>query len=86
MLVATCALTAAAFSRMPILLWVPTRIFVTIGVDLLIVLAMVRDFVVRRSIHRVYVYALPVFIICQVAIVLTYEISYWLRMAHAILD
>ena len=70
---------------MPILLWVPTRIFVAIGVDVLIVLGMARDFIVSRSIHRVYVYALPAFIACQIAVAYTYETSYWVKIAHAIL-
>ena len=70
---------------MPILLWVPTRIFVAIGVDVLIVLGMARDFIVSRSIHRVYVYALLAFIACQIAVAYTYETSYWVKIAHAIL-
>jgi hypothetical protein len=85
MLVATCALTAAAFSRMPILLWVPDRVFDSVGVDLLIFLGVVRDLIVSRRVHRVYIYALPAFIISQIALAYTYQSSYWLKIAHKIL-
>jgi hypothetical protein len=86
MLIATCALTAAAFSRMPILLWVSRRIFDSAGVDLLIFLGIAHDVIVSRRIHKVYLYALPTLIICQVVLAYTYDSSYWLKIAHAILD
>ena len=85
MLVASCALTAAAFSRMPILLWVPNRVFVSVGVELLIFLGVVRDLIVSRRVHRVYIYALPAFIISQIALAYTYQSSYGLKIAHKIL-
>ena len=86
MLVGCCALTAAAFSRMPILLWVPNRVFVSVGVDLLIFLGVARDLIVNRRVHRVYIYALPAFIISQIAVAYTYQSAYWLKIAHTILD
>lgn len=49
------------------------------------VLGMARDFIVSRSIRRVYFYALPAFIACQIAVAYTYETSYWVKIAHAIL-
>jgi hypothetical protein len=90
MLVATCALTAAAFSRMPIPLWVPDwvpyRVLVSGGVDLLIFLGIARDLIVSRRVHGVYIYALFAFIISQTAVAYTYQSAYWLKIAHAILD
>ena len=86
MLVASCALTAAAFSRMPIPLWVPDRVFDSGGVDLLIFLGIARDLIVSSRVHRVYIYALPAFIISQIAVAYAYQSAYWLKIAHAILD
>jgi hypothetical protein len=89
MLIATCALTAAAFSRMPFLWvpdWVPYRALVSGGVDLLIFLGIARDLIVSRRVHRVYIYALPAFIVSQIAVAYTYQSPYWLKIAHAILD
>jgi hypothetical protein len=86
MLVAACALTAAAFSRMPILLWVPTRIFAAIGVDLLILLGLARDFIVSRSIHRVYLYGFSLSSLARSPSPTPTRLSYWVKIAHAILD
>jgi hypothetical protein len=86
MLAAACALTAAAFSRMPILLWVPTGIFVAIGVDLLILLGLARDFIVSRSIHRVYLYGFSLSSLARSPSPTPTRLSYWVKIAHAILD
>ena len=58
MLVATCALTDAAFGRFPHLplIWSPA------GVDLLILCGVLRDLIADRRVHKVYLYALPAFI------------------------
>lgn len=62
MLIASCALLEAAFGRIPI-----SRIFLApVGVDLLILLGVVRDVIVDRRIHKVYLYALPAMILLQV--------------------
>src|SRR5437867_2489120 len=66
MLVATCALTAAAFGRFPENL-LPS-VFFYAGVDFLILLGAVRDLLVMRSIHPVYRYALPAYIAGQVLV------------------
>ena len=65
MLVATCALTAGAFVRFPAFFhpWP----WYHLGVDLLIVLAMLRDFIVQRRIHPVYLWSLPLLLTVQVA-------------------
>jgi len=69
MLVATCALTAGAFVRFPPFFhpWP----WYHLGVDLLIVLAMVRDLLVERRIHLVYMWSLPLLFVAQVAVMST---------------
>ena len=64
MLVATCTLTAAAFVRFPAFFhpWP----WYHLGVDLLIALAMLRDLVVQRRIHPVYLWSLPLLFVAQV--------------------
>ena len=84
-LIATCSLTAAAFGRLPERM-LPAELFYA-GVDSLIVLGVIRDLLVNRSIHRVYFYVLPLFIIGQTLV--TYAVwhnwSYWQKIAHGIL-
>ena len=74
MLVATCALTAAAFVRFPQFFhpWP----WYHLGVDLLIVLAMVRDQIVQRRIHPVYLSSLTLLFVAQVA-VMSRVVSLW---------
>jgi hypothetical protein len=62
-LVASCALTAAAFGRFPEHL-LPFRWFY-LGVDLLVSLGVVRDLIVTRRVHPVYLYALSALIIAE---------------------
>lgn len=85
-LIATCALTAAAFGRFPENLLPP--IFFYAGVDLLILLGAVRDVIVIRTIHPVYRYALPAFIAGQVLVMYTdtHHSPFWLRIAHLLLN
>ena len=80
MLVATCSLTAASFGRL-----LPTEYFYA-GVDLLIVLGVMRDLLVTRRVHQVYLYALPLFIAGQIVVTYTvvHQLSYWQKIAHAI--
>lgn len=86
MLVATCALTAAAFGRFPENLLPP--IFFYAGVDALILLGALRDLIVNRSVHIVYRYALPLFILGQILVMYTntHHSAWWLRIAHALLS
>jgi hypothetical protein len=88
MLVATCALTAAAFGRLPIPPHVRPAVFFYTCVDFLILLSVARDLIVERRVHRVYLGALPAFIVCQAVVVYTVSNNspYWLDIAHAILD
>ncbi len=65
-LVASCALTAAAFGRFPPHL--PPPVVFYAGVDVLILPGVARDLIVNRHIHRVYLYALPAFILGQTVV------------------
>ena len=84
-LVATCALTAAAFGRFPEFLLPPVLFYS--GVDILILLGAVRDWIVNRSIHPVYRYAIPAFILGQTVVMYTnaHKSPHWLRIAHMLL-
>jgi hypothetical protein len=86
MLVATSALTAAAFGRFPAYLLPPVVFYA--GVDVLILLGVLRDLTVNRKIHSVYRYALPGFIVGQVVVMYTntHNLAYWLKIAHALLS
>lgn len=85
MLVATCALTSAAFGRFPHFL-LPEHMFYA-GVDILIFLGVVRDLIVNRRIHLVYLYSLPAFILGQIFVVYTYthHSLWWMTTSHDIL-
>ena len=74
-LCATCALTAAGFGRFPI---IPRGAFY-LGVDALILLGVIRDLMVNRSVHRVYRYALPLFMVGQAFVIYTIvkQLPYW---------
>jgi hypothetical protein len=67
------ALTVAAFGRFPERL-LPSGYFYG-GVDLLILLSVVRDMIVQRSVHRIYYYVLPAFIAGQT--IVTYTVFPW---------
>lgn len=84
-LIASCALTAAAFGRFPHDL-LPFKWFYA-GVDLLVFLGIVRDLIVTRRVHPVYLYALPALIVAQtfaMHLLLTAP-PQWLRISNAIL-
>ena len=83
MLVATCLLTSAAFGRFPTHL---REHWFYAGVDLLIVIAILRDLIVSR-VHPVYLYALPALIVAQTFAVHLYITAApgWVNIANAIL-
>jgi hypothetical protein len=84
-LIASCALTAAAFGRLPERI-LPSAFFYA-GVDSLILLGVLRDLIVNRSLHSVYRYALPLIITGQLAVmyILFHSPRLWLAIAHAVL-
>jgi hypothetical protein len=83
-LIASCALTSAAFARFP-------QPFVShqfyIGVDILIALGALRDIVVSRRVHPVYLWSLPALVACQFLVTRIAATAYqpWLKIANAIL-
>lgn len=83
MLIATCALTEAAFGRIPNL---PNH-FAPAGVDALILLGMLRDIIVERRIHKVYLYALPTMIFLQIIAEYTsaHQSSWWIAIGKSLL-
>jgi hypothetical protein len=85
MLTATCALTAAGFGRFPERI-LPGYLFY-IGVDLLLLMGVARDLFVTRTINRVYLYVLPLFILGQsvVTYVAYHNVGFWLKIAHSVL-
>ena len=84
MLIATCLLTSAAFGRFPNPSF-PDHWFYA-GVDLLIVIAILRDLIVSR-VHPVYLYALPALIVAQTFAMHLYITAApgWVNIANAIL-
>jgi hypothetical protein len=82
MLIATCGLTDAAFGRFP---W-PPLVFSSGGVDALIFLGILRDLIVDRRIHKVYLYAFPLLLLFQIFCVQTYlhTSPWWVRIASAL--
>jgi hypothetical protein len=84
-LIATCALTSAAFARFPPNIVPPGWFYV--GVDVLILPGIVRDAVAKHRVHCVYLYAFPVLVSGQAFAVYTvlYDLPYWVRIGNAIL-
>jgi hypothetical protein len=82
MLIATCGLTDAAFGRFP---WL-TLAFSPGGVDALIFLGILRDLIVDRRIHKVYLYAFPLLLLFQIFCVQTYlhTSPWWVRIASVL--
>ena len=85
-LIACCALSAAAFGRFPSSILPPILFYA--GVDLLILLGVARDLIVSRSIHRVYCYALPPILAGQAVVMytVTHSPTLWMKFAHAVLS
>jgi hypothetical protein len=83
MLIASCGLTDAAFGRFPML----PLAFSPGGVDALIFLGILRDLIVDRRIHKVYLYAFPLLFLFQIFCMQTYlhTSPWWVRIATALL-
>jgi hypothetical protein len=82
--IATCVLLSAAFGRFPYLgthLGLPF-----VAEDALILLGVLRDLVVNRRVHRVYLIALPVLVVCQKFVdYVASATPSWLQIAHGII-
>jgi hypothetical protein len=85
MLIASCALAAAAFGRFPMLLI--RGVWFYAGVDILIVLGVLHDLIVTKRVHPVYRYALPALIVTQTIVMHLYLAAppRWVAIANAIL-
>lgn len=85
MLVATCALTAAAFARMPGRVLPPVMFYA--GVDTLILLGVARDLLLDRRVHPVYRWALPAFAAGQTLVMITVvnRLDPWITIGRTLL-
>ena len=83
-LIASCALTAAAFGRFPANILPPVMFYA--GVDVLVLLGVARDLLVNHRVHKVYAYALPALIACQFWVMYTIvsNAHWWVNLAKAI--
>jgi FtsH-binding integral membrane protein len=83
MLIASAALTDAAWARFPH----SSLVLAECGVSLLVVLGIGRDVIVDSRVHTVYRYALPLLIAAQTLELYTYNHAspWWLRIAHVLL-
>lgn len=84
MLLATCALTGAAFGRMPTM---HAPLSFCGGVDALILLGAFRDLAVNRRIHAVYTISIPLLVAGQTAAaqIFLHRAAFWIRIAHGLL-
>jgi hypothetical protein len=82
--IATCQLMDAAIGRFDF--WFDHNLFY-IGLDLLIVLGMVRDKIVDGRVHKVYLYALPPIIVLQNLAIYAWRANpaWWQAITHSIL-
>lgn len=82
--IASCVLMDAAIGRFDF--WFNHSIFYA-GLDLLIVLGMVRDWIVDGRVHKVYLYTVPPMILLQSLAVYLWRVNpaWWQGITHAIL-
>ncbi|MGC2403698.1 MAG: hypothetical protein WA510_28155 [Acidobacteriaceae bacterium] len=85
MFIANCALLSAAFGRFDFLFY---NGLMYVAVDAVILLGVVRDLLLGRSVHKVYRVAFPLLIVAQGFATYTWMkgSSWWLGIAHAILN
>jgi hypothetical protein len=79
-LIASCALTAAAWGRAP---FIPFPWFYA-GVDFLVLLGAVRDLAVMKRVHPIYLWALPAMIVTQAITIqiLMHQPAFWMTFAR----
>jgi hypothetical protein len=84
MLIATCGLLDAAFGRVD---YVFNNSLYFLCLDAVILLGVGRDLAVNGRVHKVYLIALPVLMVCQCFVVYTLRSGshWWIRIADAIL-
>ena len=81
--IASCGLMDAAIGRFAF--WFNHSLFY-LGLDFLIVLGMLRDWVVDGRVHKVYVYSLPPLMVVQAFAVYLWRVNpaWWQAVTHAI--
>jgi hypothetical protein len=79
MVLASCVLTAAAFSRFP---WISDHWFY-LGVDSLVLMGIARDWIVMRRVHPVYLFGLQAMVVVQAwASYAAFDApAWWMRIA-----
>lgn len=84
MLIASCALTGAAFGRIPIM-HAPLSFYG--GIDGLILLGALRDLAISRRIHGVYIIAIPLLVAAQAAAaeIFMHRAAFWIRIADKLI-
>lgn len=84
LVLATCGLLSAAFARFP---YLGEHHSFFIGVDLLILLGVVRDLLVNRRVHRIYLAALPALVVTQIVVIAIWasQAHWWLHIADGII-
>jgi hypothetical protein len=82
--IATCGLIGAAFGRVP---WIAGHMLMYVFVDAVICLGILRDLLVDRRVHRVYLIGLPALAVAQYGIVymITKPPPWWITMAHTLM-
>ncbi len=83
LLIASLALTSAAFGRVP---WLPYQLDYVL-IDFLVLFGVFRDMIVVRRIHPVYLYGLPAFALAQVVVLYTmlHSSPYWMKIAKSLI-
>lgn len=81
----TAHLTDAAFGRFPG--YAMQNVYFYAAADGLMLLGVVRDLVVDRRIHKVYLYAIPTLAVCQYFVMYTnlHGSAWWVRIANQII-
>jgi hypothetical protein len=84
MLIATCALTGAAFGRMAMM---HAPLYFYGGIDVLILLGVLRDLAVSRRVDNVYLIVIPLLVVGQTAAahVFLHRSAFWISIAHKLL-
>jgi hypothetical protein len=82
--IATCGLIGAAFGRVP---YLAAHNLMYVCVDAIICLGILRDLLVDRRIHRLYLIGLPALALAQYSIIymITTPPRWWVAAAHALM-
>lgn len=81
----TCHLTDAAWGRFPG--YAMQNVYFFAAADGLMLLGIVRDLVVDRRVHKVYLYTIPMLAVCQFFVMYTnlHRLSWWTGIGHRII-